>query len=337
MRGSMALGQLSTVQRLLADAARKHVLVIGDAILDLDVYSTALGLSLETPTLKAKKDRVVARFGGAGLVVRNALALGAQVTFLTAIGADENKAHYDQWTHAKLTKQFIITNRANTVKSRFWVGKGDAVYKAFQLDTLDNAPITAAHEQELLAAYDKTLPSADVVIIADYRHGLLTPSLIGALKTRALAAHKPIIADSQISEQASNHAAYAGFTAVTLNQTEAQAVVPGFTANDQHLAQLQKQLQANVVVKLGKDGCAAVIDGDIHRAPTPDVRVVDSCGAGDAFLAALSIGDLRLPAESLQLATTWASLSTTIHGTEPASLKELPAVLERLYAYYNHE
>jgi rfaE bifunctional protein kinase chain/domain len=325
----MALGQLSTVQRILADAPQKHVLVIGDPILDLDIYATALGLSLETPTLKAKKDRVVARFGGAGLVVRNALALGAHVTFLTTLGKDENKAHYDQWHHEKLTKHFILTERANTVKARFWVGKGDAVYKAFQLDTLDNTPITATQENEVLTAYDKLVSAADVVIIADYRHGLLTPTLIQSLKTHALQAGKPIIADSQISEQTSNHAAYAGFTAVTLNQTEAQAVVPGFTPSDQHLVQLQTQLRTNVVVKLGKDGCAAIINGAIHRAPTPSVQVIDSCGAGDAFLAALSIGDLR--ADSLQLATAWASLSTTIHGTEPADIKQLPAVLERLY------
>lgn len=39
------------------------------------------------------------------------------------------------------------------------------------------------------------------------------------------------------------------------------------------------------VIKLGADGCAAVIDGTAHRVAAHPVDVVDTVGAGDAFVA----------------------------------------------------
>lgn len=41
----------------------------------------------------------------------------------------------------------------------------------------------------------------------------------------------------------------------------------------------------DVVIKLGAQGCAALIDGIIHEMPARRVDVVDTVGAGDAFVA----------------------------------------------------
>jgi 2-dehydro-3-deoxygluconokinase len=40
-----------------------------------------------------------------------------------------------------------------------------------------------------------------------------------------------------------------------------------------------------VVIKLGADGCLALIDGERHEVPAVAVQVVDTVGAGDAFVA----------------------------------------------------
>ncbi|RIX28499.1 sugar kinase [Amnibacterium setariae] len=42
---------------------------------------------------------------------------------------------------------------------------------------------------------------------------------------------------------------------------------------------------AEVVVKLGEDGALALVDGEVLRMPAVPVRVVDTVGAGDAFVA----------------------------------------------------
>ena len=51
--------------------SNKRVLVIGDVILDVWTYAKAIGLSLETPTLKAKFTEKTHTLGGTGNVVNN--------------------------------------------------------------------------------------------------------------------------------------------------------------------------------------------------------------------------------------------------------------------------
>jgi 2-dehydro-3-deoxygluconokinase len=54
-----------------------------------------------------------------------------------------------------------------------------------------------------------------------------------------------------------------------------------------------------VVIKLGADGCLALIDGARHEVPAVAVQVVDTVGAGDAFVAGY-LAELMagLPAEA---------------------------------------
>ena len=59
------------------------------------------------------------------------------------------------------------------------------------------------------------------------------------------------------------------------------------------------------------------------------MNVVDTCGAGDAFLAALCLGGLARPELSLHIANRWAGLSTTVHGTVPPRLADLFETLEK--------
>ena len=81
----------------------KNVLVIGDSILDHEIFCDALGLSLETPTLKASLQREEFCFGGASNVVNNLLALGTRVTYATPVAEDSFAIHYETWEDPLLT------------------------------------------------------------------------------------------------------------------------------------------------------------------------------------------------------------------------------------------
>lgn len=71
-----------------------------------------------------------------------------------------------------------------------------------------------------------------------------------------------------------------------------------------------------VLVTLGERGCLARIDGAAFEVPTPAVTVVDTVGAGDAFvagyLAELIAG--RPPAERLATAVSAGALAVTAPG-----------------------
>ena len=73
-------------------------------------------------------------------------------------------------------------------------------------------------------------------------------------------------------------------TIVFAGDEEAAMLAPGTTPAE--LARAIADLgPAQVVVKLGADGCHALIDGDTHVVPAVPVHPVDTVGAGDAFVA----------------------------------------------------
>ena len=63
---------------------RKKVLVIGDLITDEYIETEAVGLSLESPTIKTKFISKRKQLGGAGNLVMNLRALEREVCFITA-------------------------------------------------------------------------------------------------------------------------------------------------------------------------------------------------------------------------------------------------------------
>lgn len=76
-----------------------------------------------------------------------------------------------------------------------------------------------------------------------------------------------------------------------------------------------------VVVTLGGDGAVAVVDGRLAaRARPPDVAVIDTVGAGDAFCAGFVAAVTRgepLDA-SIRFAVACGSHATTIRGAQPS-------------------
>lgn len=316
---------MADLQTILHRFEAARVLLIGDTILDIYTYGTAMGLSAETPTIVARRKEVRYSLGGAALVCRNLLELGAAVHFVTLVGADEEAAHVRDFSAPKLQLLPVADPaRPTTVKHRFWVDG----YKLFQLDQRDDSSICAAVASEALALIERTLPAVDLVVISDYRHGLLSPGLVAQLLPALRAAGKPVYVDSQVSQTASNHKLYRGGCVMILNLREARSIDPAFSpAEDpQAFAILNRELDTDrIVIKLGEQGAMFQNGRTIARAPAQQVTVSDTTGAGDAFLSAFCLAGLDDPQSALQLANTWAGLSVQIHGTIPPRKADLVA------------
>lgn len=292
----------------------KTVLLIGDTILDHYIFGTVIGTSAETPTLVAREQSQKFSLGGACLVCRNLLELGAHVHFVTLVGDDADAEEIRRFSHPNLTLHAFSENRQTTVKRRFWVDD----YKLLQFDKLDNRPISSELEEGILHDVEELLPAIDSLVISDYRHGLLTESLIQRLLELSSSFAVPVFVDSQVSQSASNHHLYRGATLICLNTKEAKLIEE--TAD---LNLLKQKLDAlNIVVKRGADGAHALIGEKRIESPGFKVEAVDTCGAGDAFLAALALEDLQEPEQALASANRWAALSTTVKGPQPPSIKD---------------
>jgi rfaE bifunctional protein kinase chain/domain len=314
-------------QQLFETFDRKRILLIGDSILDVYTYGTALGLSAETPTIVARKGKVRHSVGGAALVCRNLLELGAAVSFITLVGDDEEAAHVTGLAGPKLELLPVSERgRQTTVKHRFWVDS----YKLFQLDTRDEAPIGQAAVDQVMTHVARRLPEIDAAIISDYRHGLLTADLVGRLMETLRQARKAVFIDSQVAQNVSNHRLYRGGGVFCLNLKEARCIDAAFEAQPrvEAFAGLRRTLETGrIVVKLGDGGAMMLDDDQIVQSPAIRVEAVDTTGAGDAFLAAFCLCGGAAPEIALNVANAWAGLSIGIHGTAPPSRGDLPKVL----------
>lgn len=70
--------------------SNSKILVIGDTIVDQYVACDAIGISAEAPVLVVKELETREFVGGAGVVAAHVKALGADCTFLSVVGEDEN-------------------------------------------------------------------------------------------------------------------------------------------------------------------------------------------------------------------------------------------------------
>jgi D-beta-D-heptose 7-phosphate kinase / D-beta-D-heptose 1-phosphate adenosyltransferase len=316
---------LTDLSKVLEGFERARVLLIGDTILDIYTYGSAMGLSAETPTIVARKKETKHSLGGAALVCRNLLELGAAVDFITLVGADDEAAYVRGFSSPKL-KLLAVEDaaRPTTVKHRFWVDG----YKLFQLDQRDDKPISEAIADQVLALVDQALPQIDIVVISDYRHGLLPENLVTPLLQKLHGAGKPVYVDSQVSQNASNHKLYRGNCIICLNLKEAHCIDAGFEpgGDPAAFAKLNRELDTDrLIIKLGSEGALFQHGNRIVRAPANKVNVVDTTGAGDSFLSAFCLAGLEDPLTSLKLANAWAGLAVQIHGTAPPNKSDLLA------------
>lgn len=298
------------------------VIVIGDLIIDIYHQGKILGVSVETSPFSPKNvikheiSRVSA--GGAGFLVRNMLALGGDIIFLTCVGCDDYAKEEASFSHNRLKKiVFNDSKRKTTVKERFWVGGR----KVLAWDRLDNKPISLVIERKILNFTKNHIKDADKLIISDYRHGLLTKTLAKNLVRLAKANQKPIYIDSQAAQSKANHDWYRGADLFCLNVKEAKSIDHKFTEGEikKSLTRIQKVLQTkNVILKLGDKGSASLLGQKFTETRALKVKAVDATGAGDAFFAALALSK-NLTEKELKVANVWAGLETTLYGAQTPS------------------
>lgn len=314
---------MRALQEVVEGFGLVRVLLLGDTILDIYTYGSAMGLSAETPTIVARRNEVKYSLGGAALVCRNLLELGAAVQFVTLVGTDEEAAHVREFAAPKLKLLTVAdAGRPTTVKHRFWVDG----YKLFQLDQRDDRAISDQIGQQVMAHVEKALADTDVMVISDYRHGLLSPGLVAEMLPRLHAAGKPVYVDSQVSQNASNHTLYRGGCVICLNLKEARCIDPRFSPSTdaKAFAVLNRELDTEqILVKLGSEGAMFQDGSKVTHAPANKATVVDTTGAGDAFLSAFCLARTGNSEGALLLANAWAGLSVQIHGTVPPTKDDL--------------
>lgn len=278
---------LEEVKTFLAGASRLRVCLLGETILDEWVDVSVENISQKSRCVAGLETARVRQVGGAGVV---ALHLAG---FVKSVDCFTNGL-----TPAEVPGNVSVIPLADAplVKTRF-VDRdtGYSLFESKQL-TLDGV------RRNRWPKFD----DYDLVLIADFGHGLLDPVTLNrqlALKRRATVA-------AMVQVNSSNYGynlptKYVGSNYYSLNRTEAELCL-----HEQGLAlpELVDRMGAvlgteDLSITDGSNGVIARMKHERFALPTLSTSVVDTIGCGDAYFALSSLAvTLGLPARMVALA-----------------------------------
>ncbi len=259
------------------------MLIAGDVMLDRYWFGDVERISPEAPVPVVKIARSEERPGGAANVARNAAALGAQTTLVSATGTDEAGAMLAKLLAADNVRTSFHRDAGfpTTVKLRV-IGRQQQLLR-IDFETAPSHEVLATK----LADYERLLADTDLVILSDYGKGGLAH--IATMIEHARSAGKPVLVDPKGDEWTR----YRGATAITPNRTEFRQVV-GRWKDGAEMAKKAQALRAEldldaILVTRSEEGMSLYTAAGSEDIPAVAREVYDVSGAGDTVIAALGV------------------------------------------------
>ncbi|MBO6562193.1 MAG: D-glycero-beta-D-manno-heptose-7-phosphate kinase [Nisaea sp.] len=307
-----------------------RLLCVGDAMLDRFVYGTVDRISPEAPVPVLRIQRETAMLGGAGNVVRNLVALGAEACFISVIGRDAAGRELTGLVAEEAGVEshlLTIPGRETTIKVRYVAG----AQQLLRADQENVDAIDAGVEEDLISRAVADMEQSSALVLSDYGKGLLSrgglAKLIGAARQKG----RPVIVDPK----GSDYGRYTGATVITPNRRELSEAsgmpvdsVEAIVAAARHI--IETSGIESVLVTRSQDGMTYV-SGDPKAEPlhfeAVAREVFDVSGAGDTVVAVLAAALGRgLPiADGIELANAAAGIVVGKMGTAVAYASELAA------------
>ncbi len=303
----------------LPDTAAARVLIVGDVMLDRYWFGEVSRISPEAPVPVVKIEKVEERPGGAANVARNCAALGAKVSLLSVVGADEaGKTLTRLMSDANIESSLHEDAGLNTTVKLRVIGRQQQLLRIDFENTPDHEVLRAK-----LADFSARLADCDVVILSDYGKGGLTH--ITEMIQRAKDAGKPVLVDPK----GDDYARYAGATLLTPNRAELREVT-GKWQNEAELVIKAQQLRESLdltalLVTRSEEGMTLFSADGVRNEAAVAREVYDVSGAGDTVIATLAVmlaSGLSLD-RALFLANRAAGVVVGKLGTATCSLDEL--------------
>lgn len=287
---------------ILERARQLRVLVIGEAIVDEYQYCETLGKAGKEPILAARHISSEQFAGGALAVANHAAAVSDRVSVLTLLGQiDSHEQFIREHLHPSVDPVFLPLAGAPTIMKRRFLEsypfqKLFEVYVMAELEKLSSQSAVVCEKLEAL------LPAVDVVIAADYGHGMITPEVADLLARKApfLAVNTQVNAGNQGFNTVSKYRR-ANFISISEKEIRLEARSPQGDLQAVVRAVANQLSCDRMIITRGMRGglCYSREEG-FCETPAFTGRVVDRLGAGDAVLAvAAPCAALQTPMEVL--------------------------------------
>jgi bifunctional ADP-heptose synthase (sugar kinase/adenylyltransferase) len=290
----MKAGQRFSADYAAAELERLRglrVALVGETIIDEYVYTDAIGKSGKEPMLVCRHVSQEAQGGGVLAIANHLSEFCGEVELVSALGDMDTREEFVRSTLApRVDAHFIYKQSSPTIVKRRYL---DAYSLAKLMGVYHYNPTALCPEDE--AAYADLLVSAarraDLVIVADYGHGLITPRLVELLTSNA----RFLAVNTQMN--AANHgyhtlSKYPRLDYACLHEGELRLDTRDLNGELMGLAQaaLERFGARALTVTRGKLGSLLLHKhAGAFETPALATRVLERVGAGDAVLAITSL------------------------------------------------
>ena len=317
------------------------VLLLGDLMLDRYLWGDVSRISPEAPVPVLKVSREDARLGGAGSVIANLVALGAEVHPLGVLGADlpgDRMLELLEQLSAAAPGR-VDTSGIQRDASVHTTQKTRLIARTQHLLRIDRDAdhLPGAALEELERSALARLEQVKVVLISDYGRGVLQGALCRKVAAEARRRGIPVLVDPHRDVDFQR---YAGATTLTPNRAEtARAVgiepVDPPSIHAAACALIERYDLEYALVTLDKDGIYVLRREDAAREgagelfPAKARQVYDVAGAGDMVLSVLGIAvgaGLEL-GDAVRMANVAAGWEVEQLGVVPLSREQFAAEL----------
>lgn len=331
MRESLSLDR---IKGLIEGFKDKRIVVVGDFIADLYVYSLASRVSREAPVLILKYEGENVVLGGGANALNNVRALGGCAIPVGFVGDDkEGRQLVGVMESLGIGTDYVffVSGRTTVTKMRILAGSHHTVkQQVLRLDREPENGVERRYKKLLFDALERLSSVADAVLISDYGYGTIDEEVLDLIKR--LFKGRVITADSRY-----NLLDFKGITAVTPNEPEVASALGLRRIDDNSVVDAGMRLleltgNDAVLITRGKKGMALFEKGGAHHFI--DIygtdEVADVTGAGDTVIATftLALAGGATFYEAAKLANYAGGIVVMKSGTATVSKDELLEAVE---------
>lgn len=308
------------------------IVVFGDFMVDEYLSGDVSRISPEAPVPVVHVQDRTQRLGGAGNVVRNLRALGAQVSALTLIGDDAP----GQWLVGRLQEQGVSTEDVcqspdviTSIKTRVTARSQQLL--RYDSERIQSAP--TAYQEYLRDNLPRVLEGVQAVVISDYGKGVVTEQtaqmIIGQARQRGIIV--------TVDPKGSDYTKYRGATLCTPNLKELReaANAPVQSEEDIWAAALgicRACDMTYVLATRSEKGMSLITKVSEAKEDFPAMakEVVDVTGAGDTVISVLTAcmaAGARIQ-DACRISNLAASIVVSRFGASVAKPEEIEALMD---------
>ncbi|MGI9243992.1 MAG: bifunctional heptose 7-phosphate kinase/heptose 1-phosphate adenyltransferase [Verrucomicrobiales bacterium] len=313
--------------------SEKHILVLGDVMLDRFVWGNVERISPESPVPVVEVTHEDFYPGGAANVARNLLPFAGKVSVMGVVGPGADGEKLCQILEEKGVDHsgiLVSEDRQTTVKTRV-IARSQQVVR---IDREDRLPVTPEIRQRAIDYLEEHLDGLDAIILQDYGKGFITQELVDQIASITAGSGLTITVDPNPN----NLLDWKGVTAIKPNRHEAFKVaglpetpISNPPDQDPTLLGLAAQLfekwgTEQVLITLSEQGMVLFDGGPSphHLAPSAH-EVFDVSGAGDTAIAlyTLALASGTGAPEAAQISNYASGVVVGKIGTATLSREEL--------------